>query len=439
MRNKVSAIALSIIIGFTGSIATIQATAANASTNTAETQVNTQKTKRVPTMRNKVYEQLARAQSLADEGKQQEALEALHKVNDKRSSMNAYEIAMMNNFYAFIYYGMEDMANAIVSFENVVAEDAIPDGLRQSTLYSLAQLSMAQEQYAKTVKYINEWMSVVPAKTNLTNAYILLAQAHYQLEQFEQALKPLQTAIDLAVESDETSPKENWFVLQRAIYYSLKNPAAVADVTETLVRLFNKPEYWIQLAGMYGELGWEDKQLSMMEVAHQQGFITKRADIIALSQLYVYHQVPVKGALLLEKAMSEGTVESDVKNLTFLAQAYTLAKEESKAIPVLAKAAGLSKDGNLDAQLGQTYLNLEQFEQAIAATQKAIKKGELKDLGKAQLVLGMAHFNLKQFDESLNALANAVAFPGSKAMATQWKKYVSREKAQAELLAKLSS
>ena len=402
----------------------------------AETSASS-KTVKVPAMRSKVYEQLARAQAIADEGKPQEAIEALDNVNRKRNSMNSYEIAMMHNFYAFVYYNMEDMAKAIENFEAVVAEEAIPESLRQSTLYSLAQLQMAQEDYQGTIDKLNAWLAAGGDAEN-PNAQVLMAQAYYQLKQYDKALKPLEKAIKLVADSGET-PKENWFVLQRAIYYSLKKPEHVADVTETLVRLFNKPEYWLQLAGMYGELGFEKKQLAMMEVAYQQGFVNKRADVLTLAQLYVYHQVPVKGAVLLDKAMDEGIVEQDVKNLKFLAQAYTLAKEDEKAVPVLAKAAELSSDGNLDAQLGQTYLNMEKWQLAIQSTQKALEKGELDDIGKAQLVLGMAYFNLKQYDKSLKALELASEHNSSKVMANQWKKYVSKEKQNAEALASISA
>lgn len=403
----------------------------------ADEAASQKETVKVPAMRSKVYEQLARAQGLADEGKTQEAIEALDNVNDKRGSMNSYEIAMMHNFYAFVYYNMENMAKAIENFELVVAEQAIPESLRLSTLYSLSQLHMAEGNYDKSIEKLNQWFANGGDAEN-ANAQVLLAQAYYQQKDYQAALKPVVKAIKIVSDAGDV-PKENWFVLQRAIYYSLKQPEQVADVTETLVRLFNKPEYWLQLAGMYGELGLEDKQLAMMEIAYQQGFVKSRQDILALSQLYVYHQVPVKGALLLEKAMDEGKVEADVKNLKFLAQAYTLAREDEKAVPVLAKAADLSEDGNLDAQLGQTYLNLEKWEQAIASTKTALEKGELDDPGKAQLVLGMAYFNLKKFDASLKALELASEHTSSKAMAQQWKKYVSKEKENAEAMAAISA
>ena len=85
-----------------------------------------QKTKRVPALREKVYSQLARAQKLADDGDAKAGLEALDSIQERSSSMNSYEIAMMHNFYGFIYYNENDLDKAIASFEKVVNEDAIP-------------------------------------------------------------------------------------------------------------------------------------------------------------------------------------------------------------------------------------------------------------------------------------------------------------------------
>ena len=51
-----------------------------------------------------------------------------------------------------------------------------------------------------------------------------------------------------------------------------------------------------------------------------------------------------------------------------------LAKEQEKAVPVMAQAAELSDDGELDAQLAQIYLNMEDWDNAISAAEKAIEK-----------------------------------------------------------------
>ncbi|GGO67818.1 CDC27 family protein [Bowmanella pacifica] len=396
------------------------------------------KTRRTPALRAKVYEQLARAQTLADEDKITEALEALDNVKSKSSSMNSYELAMMYNFYGFIHYNAEQYDKAIEAFEQVVEQQPIPESFELSTLFSLAQLHMMQGNYDKTLVFLERWEALnvgeIPAKN-----YLIKAQAMYQLKDYERASRFINQAVDM-VEKEGKVPEENWYVLQRAIFYELKQPEKVRDVLVKMVRHYNAGKYWVQLAGMYGELGEEKKQLAILEAAYQQGYITSGSDVFNLAQLYYYHQVPVKGARLMEQGMKDGVLERNLRNLKFAANCWALAKNDDKAIPVLTAAAKLSDDGELDAQLGQMYLNLEKFDRAIDATMAALQKGGLRNQGMAHLVLGMAYFNKQRFNDALNELAKAEKFDSAKRMAQQWGKYVESEKVSYERLkAELSS
>ncbi len=395
------------------------------------------KSKRVPALRAKVYSQLAKGQKLADEGKTAEAIAHLDKVSKKQASMNSYEIAMMHNFYAFIYYNQEQYAKAIISFKAVIGQEAIPESVKMSTIYSLAQLSMMQNDYAQTIAYLKQWMALVPDKVN-EKTHVLMAQAHYQNKAYEAALSAIKTAIKMT-EDKSGEVKENWLVLQRAIHYELKQTDQVIIVLEKMLALFDKPKYWLQLANMYGEVEREKEQLALMETANQRGFLSTESDYIALAQLYVANQVPYKGAQVMLTAMTKGLVEETAQNLKFTAQSLSMAKEDELALPVYAKAAALQKDGNLNLQLAQLYLNLEQNDKAIKTVKTALKKGELKKEGTAYLVLGMAEFNLQNYDSSLSAFKQAGRFKPSHAMAQQWLKYVGSEKEHKAQLALVSS
>ncbi len=384
------------------------------------------KTRRTPALRAKVYEQLARAQALADEDKTAEAIEALNSVKERSSSMNSYELAMMYNFYGFIYYNDEKYDEAIAAFEKVVEQQPIPESFELSTLFSLAQLHMMQGNYDKTLSFLERWEALNPGEIPAKN-YLIKAQAMYQMKDFERASRFINQAVEM-VEAEGKIPEENWYVLQRAVYYELKQPENVRDVLVKMVRHYNQDQYWVQLAGMYGELGEEKKQLAILEAAYQQDYITSSSDLFNLAQLYYYHQAPVKGARLMEQAMADGTLERNLRNLKFLANCWSLAKEHEKAIPVLTSAAELSSDGELDAQLGQLYLNMEQWDKAIDAASRSLEKGELRNPGMSHLVMGMAYFNQKRFNDALNQLAKAEEYDNSRRMAQQWGRYVESER-----------
>lgn len=401
---------------------------------TQETKVE-RKTKRVPTLRSKVYDQLSRAQGLADAGNQGEAFSVLDNVKSKVNSMNSYEQAMMYNFYGFIHYEAENYDQAIEAFENVVQQQPIPETFEQATLFSLAQLHMMRGSYDQTIAKIEQWEAIqkalYPSKDIPAKNLVLKAQAMYQKQDYKAA----SGYINAAVEQVETNDlgfqvDEQWYVLQRAVYFELKQPENVKNVLLKLVKKFEAPKYWLQLAGMYGELGQEEKQLAIMEIAEQQSYVATGSDMFNLAQLYYYHQMPYKSAAVMEKAINTGKLSEDERNLTFLAQSWILAKETDKAIPVMLAAAKLSKTGELYAQLGQMYLNMDKWDLAIAASQQAIEKGSLRNEGMSHLVIGMAQFNVGEYNEALSRLAKAQEYDGSRGMAQQWSKFVEGERKQ---------
>ena len=388
-------------------------------------QVSAKPSVKVPAIRNRVYGQLARAQKLADEGDKIAGFAVLDEVKDRLASLNSYEKAMLWNFYGFMHYGSDDVVMAIDSFEKVVAEQAIPVSLRLSTLYSLAQLAMQKQDYGLALTYLHAWREQNNKELNSTQQ-VMFAQAYYQDKQYSPALVHIEQAI-AASHSKGDAPKENWLILQRACFYELKQPKQVTEVMEALVRYYDKPQYWLQLGGMYAEIGAEKKQLAVMEAAWQAGYIEKSSDIVALAQLYLYHKVPYKAAVLLEEAIAQGKVTAETKNFSLQAQAYIAAKEDAKAIPVLISAAKIADNGKFDAQLAQSYLNTDNWQLAIEAAETALIRGGLERIGNTYLVLGMANFNLQNFSQSLTAFEQAMTFAQSKKMATQWTKYVERE------------
>lgn len=395
------------------------------------------KSVRVPAMRNRVYAQLARAQKLADEGDKIEGFNVLEEVEERSDSLNSYERAMLWNFYGFMYYGNDDVNSAVDSFQKVVAEEAIPESLRLSTLYSLAQLSMQLQDYDKTLDYLSTWKAL-NSKAMTANQEVLFAQVHFQNKSYATSLEYIDKAIALVTVKNEI-PKENWLILQRANFYQLKQPKNVTKVIEQLVRHYNKPKYWLQLSGMYGEIGEEDKQLATMESAWQAGYITKSSDIVTLAQLYRYHGVPYKAGKLLADAIQQGVVAPEEKFLAMQAQSYVAAKDEKRAIPVLKQVAEISENGMYDAQLAQVYLNTEKWDLAKNYAAKAIDRGGLKgsvyNEGTMHLVIGMSWFNLNQYDQSLASLKKSSEFSQTKKVASQWLSYVEKEKAQQAQLA----
>ena len=130
----------------------------------------------------------------------------------------------------------------------------------------------------------------------------------------------------------------------------------------------------------------------------------------------------------MEDAIVSGLLEDNLRNLIFLGQSWQRAKEDDKAVPVMQRAAQMSDDGKIDAQLALLYFNLEQYDKAIEAANLAIDKGSLDNPGNTHIVLGLALYNTRQFAMALDELAKAESFSGSRGAARQWTQYVEKEK-----------
>lgn len=424
--SSVQSLALSFVL-LTGLTISLSAPAL-AAESSASQQRQTVKT---PALREKIYKVLSEAQAKAEEDQPAEAIKALDRLKSN-SDLNSYEAAMMWKFYAYIYYSQDNHDKAIYSYEQLLKQEALPQALESEALYSAAQLYFVKEDYKKAISYLDRWFAMT--ETPKAQAYIMLGQAYFQMNQMDKALKPINTAITMTEQKGEV-PKESWYLLQRALYFEQNNYKAGAQVLEKLVRHYPKKDYWVQLSAAYGELKLEKKQLSTLEIAYRQGLLNKESELLTLAQLMIYADVPYKAAKVLEQGMEKGVIKEDKDNLKLLSYAWSTAQEARKALPVLARAADSSESGEIDIQLGSTYYQLDEWDKAVASLQKGIKKGDVKKKDNAYMVLGLSLFNLNRFEDAQYAFKEAAKYEDSKAAANQWLDYVAKEVERRNLLA----
>ena len=417
--------ALAVALCFTGLVPGTATPAAQAQ----QEDEGRRNTKKTPALREKVYEVLIEAQELGEAGNVDQALRTLDKLKSK-DDLNSYEKANMYNFYAFLYYQKEDYRSAIGAYEQVRAQPDLPEAMQTQAIYSLGQLYFTVENYPKAIELLEEWFR--QANNPGPQPYVFLSQAYYQQKMYRKALGPLDTAIRVAGEQGKTV-QENWLLLKRVYHYELKEYDKVAEVLGILLTRFPKREYWNQLSSVYGELGDTERQLAVLELAYMQNYLDRSQDLRNLAQLYLLNGAPYRGAVVLEKAMADGIVETNLESLRLLSQAWSSAREDEKALPVLQRAASLSNDGKLDLRIAYGYLNTDQYDEAAAAVREALRKGGLRDADEARLLLGTALFNADRLNEAREVFRQANAGNSSK-RARQWLTHIEREEQRREVL-----
>jgi tetratricopeptide (TPR) repeat protein len=368
---------------------------------------DTRKTKETVAMSQAVYEKLTEIQEMVEAKDYASAQRLIEEAKEKK--LTDYERAQVYNLSAYSYYLQERYKEAIVAYNQVLAQPGLPEALMMSTLKTKAQLQFTTEDYEAALATIRQLIASITEPS--ADVFMLEGQA-------------LQGQI----------PKENWLLLLRVIYFEMKDYDNMIEVVRELIAYYPKDTYILTLAGIYSELGDTKKQLVLTEVLYEKGYLHGSGHATNLANLYLLHGLPYKAAQTLEREIEANVVEANERNLRLLSQAWYQAREDRKAIAPLKAAAEMSDSGELYIRLAQSYINLEEWKAAGVAVQKGLNLGGLKRDDQANIMLGMALFNQKRLQQARRAFEKAQRDKRSARAAGQWINYVDSEVKRQELM-----
>ena len=405
----------------------------------------------------KVYEALEIVDEKGEPAPDMETvISVLTELRNNRENLKSYDRSVMWNAWAYVYFSDAKYTQAMDAYTRLINEPEVTIGLRVGALLSLAQLNMVQENYDKGIELILQWMSEVEKVT--AQSYSLLGQAYFQTGDYNKSLSAMETAVSMA-EEEGYKPRENWYVILAACIGELKKDIGEKEsllrqigIYEILVNLYPKKLYFIQLGGSYGQLGREKDYMITLKTAYQKDFLDKESEYLALSQLLLLNKNPywaaevlVSGQKKMVTIVDDKTKEEKIvpvvkdteKNLKLLADSWRMAQEIDKAIPVLEKAAKISKDGKSYVLLGNLYLSEDRVDKAVEAIKKGLEKGKITKLSEVYLTLGQAYFELQKFDEAKKNFRIAARDKEKKikTQANNWIKYTENEEIRVKNLA----
>ena len=413
----------------------------------------------------KVYEALEEVDDKGEPAPDMETvIEILTELRNNQADLKSYDRSVMWNSWGYVYFQDGEYDKAMRAYENVINEPEVTLPIRNAALFTLAQLNLVKENYTKGIELILQWMDQVETVT--AQSWSLLGQAYFQQGNFRKAMSSMKTAISMS-EEEGYKPKENWYVLLAACINELKKEIGTKkallqqlDIYEILVNLYPKKLYFIQLGGTYGQLGREKDYMITLKAAHAKDFLDKESEYLALAQLLLLNQNPYWAANVLESGQKKivtytetvkdkitgketkvektgPVVRDNEKNLKLLADSWRMAQEIDKAIPILEKAAKLSKDGKSFVLLGNLYLAEDKLDKAVDSIKKGLKKGEIDKISQVHLTLGQAYFELQKFDDAKKEFRIAARDKDKKVKTTanNWIKYTENEEIRVKNLA----
>lgn len=371
------------------------------------------------TISEQVYRRMERIIDVIGKGQHLEAEQKLVELKD--SARGDYERAIVLQTLGFVYASAGKEAEAIKTFEQALATNALPQQVHEGMMFNIAQLYVADDKFDKGMQALNTYLQ--ESCNPVPEAHILLASVHAEKKQWRDSLKQ----VDLALVKTKT-PKEPWLQLKLALHYELKEYARCAEVLVVLVSMSPmKEDYWKQLSGMLFEIKKDPEALAALALAERRGFINEEHEYRNLSNMYMYMQIPLKAAAVLERGLTQKQVAPTEKNLESLANAWLVAREYDKAEVVMARAAQASDKGELYKRLGQIQIENEKWKDALESLQKAQKKGGLKAPGEAAFLAGVCAVQLKQWQVAEQSLRAAMQDEKTAKMATEWLNHLQEE------------
>jgi tetratricopeptide (TPR) repeat protein len=382
----------------------------------------------------KVYKQIEAAQVAMEAADFAGAETIITALQGSSSKLNDYEKSQIFNFLAAIHYEQGKTEQTIADYIGILKLDNPPEQIRNNALFRLAQLYFVEEDYTKSIRVLDEWMSKVESVR--PEAYMLKAQAYYQLDDYENAKAPIIEALKEARRRKQAL-NESWLALLRAVYYELGDYRNAVKVLSQLVQRWPKPSYYKQLSGMLGLMESQKGQLLVMHAVSVNGMLENQSELLNMARLYMAEDAPYPAIELIQQGMASGQIEETAQNLQLLAQAMSLAKESDAQIPVLVKAAKLSGSSKQYLYLGQAQLALYRWGDASQSLEKALDIGELDRTGSVYMQVGTAYYNLKKYSRARQAFKEAGAYPDNAQQAQQWVDFVGQEIKRTQALAGL--
>jgi tetratricopeptide (TPR) repeat protein len=243
----------------------------------AGTGVSTQRS--APVMRQDIYRELRSARECAADG---DFACAEQQISDvfARADLNSYERAQAWNVAARLEADRDDTEAAISAYRNMLAEQDVPLGLVRSARYSLAVLYTRIERFDDALASLDDWWSI--ASPSAPEPFVLRAQIQFQRGQYDASIAAIDEVLALAA-ARGIDESESWYQIRAASLQATGDLDAAAGVLESILERWPARRYYVQLAGIYSQLGNDRRKYELYEDAYAAGWLVSGVDLIALA------------------------------------------------------------------------------------------------------------------------------------------------------------
>ena len=375
-----------------------------------------------PKVSKAVGEPLKKAQEAMGKKQFDVALSEIQKAKavEKRTPFEDYQI---DEFLGYILIQQKKYAEAATVYERMLNSGQMPPEQADDRTKAVSQMYFQVKEYKKAAEWAKKWLEKYAGNEDMT---VLLAQSYYLLENYKESGATMSQVVSSAEKAGQT-PKENYLQIVLSSYFKLQNNDGIAEALKKMVRYYPKPEYWDNLIDINRRksAGGDRLTLGFYRLMSDVGVLKDKGDYMEMAQLGIEAGVPGESEQIVEKGIASGVLKSEDKTEQgrydrLLAAAKKQAAADRASLPQLAKDAEKAPTGQADVGLGQAYLSYGQYDEAIAAMERGIKKGSVTDVDEAQISLGIAHIKKGQKDQARQAFKTVKSASKWASLAELW-------------------
>lgn len=398
------------------------------------------KTKKTGSMSEKVAKKLGEAQELIEDEKLDEGVAILNSILEFKK-ISPYERGQVNYFFAYVRYLKGDLKGAITFYKKVAEDPNVPDGLIESSKFTIAQLYFQIEDWPSVITAVD---SLLVDQPNRTDLYVLKGSAMYQQKQYEEMIPIIKKAISIAEEANafrieqrqrniaEVASKyrvkydkdqvdyislvsQIKIKLKEELAQTRKNNEKYVEIEDAIKSIEadvknlaigpTKENWWLLLRAAYFEL----EQMDNVKIVLQRLVIewSKKEYWTQLSAFYGQDRQEKEQMAAYQTAYHEGFLEKS-SEFVQMAQLYLSVEAPYEAARILQKAID---EGKVDKEeknwklLAQAWFLAQYDEKAVVALREAAK---LSDDGELDIRLARSLSNMANFKDCIEAAQTAI-------------------------------
>ncbi len=350
-----------------------------------------------------------------------EALEKLHAVQ-ALSDKTAYDEYVLNHLMGIAYVQTSRLPEAAQAFEATLESgflkpEQIPERRRQ-----LIGLYFEMKLYDKVIEHGKE---VVESGTTDDEVYTWIGHAHRLTGDYTNAARYYEDHVNRVI-AKQKKPKE---ALLRHVWDACAKTADTAcsqRSLEHLVRYYPQAQYWQALVhANYRELSNETERilLHVYRLKAEVDALNRSRDYEEFAQLALQAGSPGEAQNILEAGMRRNVFKDTLslkRSQRLLNTARRQAASDRAELPKMEKEAAAAKAGEKDVSVGLAYLGYQEYNKAIKAIERGLKKSGVRNRAEARLLLGIAQLGAGRKDAAYRTFESVKGDPELERLASLW-------------------